>query len=85
MARNDLVLRKKKASQRLPKDLDNKLIHFQKYVIDLRRQNSYLLSHIGNMDETLIMFDMIKNKAIYEKETKTVHIKATVMKNLILP
>lgn len=78
MARNNLVLREKtKVSQMLPKDLESKLISFQKYVINLRRQKEYLLSQIGNMDETPVMFDMTGNKTIDVKGTKTVHIKTT--------
>ncbi|GFU76721.1 pogo transposable element with KRAB domain [Trichonephila clavipes] len=78
MARNNLVLREKtKVSQMLPKDVDNKSISFQKYVIGLRKQKKYLLSHIGNMDETPVTFDMIRNKTIDMKGTKTIHINTT--------
>ncbi|GFY27422.1 pogo transposable element with KRAB domain [Trichonephila clavipes] len=77
-ARNNLVLREKtKVSQMFPKDVDNKLISFLKYVIGLRKQKKYLLSHIGNMDETPVTFDMIGNKTIDMKGTKTIHIKTT--------
>ncbi|GFX46653.1 pogo transposable element with KRAB domain [Trichonephila clavipes] len=78
MARNNLVLREKtNVSQMLPKDVDNKWISFQKYVIGLRKQKKYLLSHIGNMDETPVTFDMIGNKTIDMKGTKTIPIKTT--------
>ncbi|GFX28446.1 pogo transposable element with KRAB domain [Trichonephila clavipes] len=56
----------------LPKEVDNK---FQKYVIGFQKQKKYLLSHIGNMDETPVTFDMIGNKTIDMKGTKTIHIK----------
>ncbi|GFX10941.1 pogo transposable element with KRAB domain [Trichonephila clavipes] len=68
---------KTKVSQKLPKDVDNKLISFQKYVIGLQNQKKYLLSHIRNMDETPETFDMIENKTIGMKGTKTIHIKTT--------
>lgn len=78
MTRNNLVLREKtKISQSLPVDLDTKLISFQKYIIDLRKQKNYLMSHIGNMDETPVMFDMIGNKTIDVKGVKTVNVKTT--------
>ncbi|GFX48072.1 HTH CENPB-type domain-containing protein [Trichonephila clavipes] len=78
MALNNLVLREEtKVSQILPKNVDNKLVSFQKYVIGLRKQTKYLLSHIGNMDETPVTFDMIGNKTIDMKGTKTTHIKTT--------
>ncbi|GFT45769.1 HTH CENPB-type domain-containing protein [Trichonephila clavipes] len=60
-----------------PKDVDNKLISFQKYVIGLRKQKKYLLSHIGNMDSTPVTFDMIGNKTMNMKGTKAIHIKTT--------
>ncbi|GFT97623.1 pogo transposable element with KRAB domain [Trichonephila clavipes] len=76
MTRNNLGLREKtKVSQMLPKDVDNKSISFQKYVIGLRKQKKYLLSQIGNMNETPVTFDMIGNKTIDMKGTKTIHIK----------
>ncbi|GFU60735.1 pogo transposable element with KRAB domain [Trichonephila clavipes] len=78
MARNNLVLREKtKVSQMLPKDVDNKLISFQKNVIRLRKQKKYLLSYFGNMDETPVTFDMIGNKTTDMKRTETIHIKTT--------
>ncbi|GFS75306.1 pogo transposable element with KRAB domain [Trichonephila clavipes] len=75
MARNNLVLREKtKVSQLLPKEVDNK---FQMYIIGFRKQKKYLLSHIGNMDETPVTFGMIGNKTIDMKGTKTIHKKTT--------
>ncbi|GFX14968.1 pogo transposable element with KRAB domain [Trichonephila clavipes] len=74
-ARNSLVLREKTKVSHKTKDVDNKLISFQKYVIKLRKQKKYLLSHIGNMDETPVTFDMIGNKTIDMKRTKAIHMK----------
>ncbi|GFT92182.1 pogo transposable element with KRAB domain [Trichonephila clavipes] len=53
------------------------MISFQKYVIGLRKQMKYLLSHIGNMDETPVKFDMIGNKTIDMNGTKMIPIKTT--------
>ncbi|GFY16284.1 HTH CENPB-type domain-containing protein [Trichonephila clavipes] len=58
----------------LPKEVDNK---FQKYVIGFRKQKKYLLSHIKNMDETPVTFDMIGSKTIDMKGTKKIPIKTT--------
>ncbi|GFX21239.1 pogo transposable element with KRAB domain [Trichonephila clavipes] len=58
----------------LLKEVDNK---FQKHAIGFRKQKKYLLSNIGNIDETPLMFDMIGNKIIDMKGTKTIHIKTT--------
>ncbi|GFW64795.1 HTH CENPB-type domain-containing protein [Trichonephila clavipes] len=68
----------------LPKDVDNKLISFQKYVIGLRKQKKYLLSHIGNMDETPVTFGMIGSKTIDMKGTKTIRKKTTVQFTVVL-
>ncbi|GFS88623.1 HTH CENPB-type domain-containing protein [Trichonephila clavipes] len=71
MAHNNLVLREKtKVAQMLLKDMDYKLKSFQKYVIGLRKQKKYSLSHIGNMDETPLTLDMIGNKTIDNKGTQ---------------
>jgi hypothetical protein len=50
-------------NQQMPED-DDKTIAFQKFVIILRKYNSYLLSLIGNMDQTPLYFDMLTNKVI---------------------
>ncbi|GFV06045.1 pogo transposable element with KRAB domain [Trichonephila clavipes] len=46
-------------------------------MLRLRKQKKYLLSHIGNMDETLVTFHIIENNTIDKKGTKTIYIKTT--------
>lgn len=51
-----------------------KTISFKQFVLNLRENHSYPLSLIGNMDETLITFDLPYNHSIYVKGEKTVLI-----------
>ena len=78
MNRKNLVIREKtKIAQKLPKDLDHKVSSFHKFIINQRKKHQYPLSHIGNMDETPLNFDMLGNKTVDVKGVKTVHIKST--------
>jgi hypothetical protein len=59
----------------MPKDFDNKIIAFHKFVIGLRKINSYLLSQIGNTDQTPLYLDMPTNTTIEGKGEKSVIIR----------
>lgn len=60
--------------QKLPLAFEQKLIEFQRYVIDLRTRNHFLLSQIGNADETPIWFDMPRDYTINDVGTKRVNL-----------
>ena len=78
MARHDLVIRQKtKISQKLPADLESKLMKFHQYIIQRRKEHDYPLAQIGNMDETPMNFDMVSNSTVDVKGTKTILIKTT--------
>ena len=78
MKRNDLVLRQKtKIAQKLPAELEEKVMNFQKFIIDRRKEYNYGLAQIGNMDETPMNFDMPTNRTVDVKGTKSVLIKTT--------
>ncbi|CAG8826111.1 109_t:CDS:2, partial [Gigaspora margarita] len=47
--------------QKLPVDLEDKLLKFQQFVIYLCQKNDYPLGMIANMDETLVWFNMVGN------------------------
>jgi hypothetical protein len=66
--------RRTSLSQRVPKDLDDKIIAFHKFVIGLRKNNSYLLSQIGNANQTPLYFDTPTNTTIEGKGEKSVII-----------
>jgi hypothetical protein len=40
---------------------NDKIINFHKHVIDLRKNKEFLLSQIGNADQTPVFFDMPSN------------------------
>lgn len=78
MKRKNLVLRQKtKIAQKLPADLEDKIIDFHRYVIGLRKEHDYPQCQIGNMDETPCFFDMLSNKTVDSKGKKTILIKST--------
>ena len=59
LARNNLVLRQKtKIAQRMPGDLEEKIVDFHRFVLNCRKKDNYELVNIGNMDETPVWFDM---------------------------
>ena len=76
MERKDLVMRHKtKIAQKLPAEMDEKVINFQRYVIKKRVEHQYALANIGNMDEMPMNFDMPPNRTVNSKGSKTVLIK----------
>jgi hypothetical protein len=58
----------------MPKDFDDKIIAFHKFVIGLSKNNSYLLSQIGNANQTPLYFYMPTNTTIKGKGEKSVII-----------
>ena len=78
MNRYDLSLRAKtKISQRLPRDLEEKLTSFQTHIIRMRQQHDYPLSNIGNMDETPLTFDLPGGRTVHPTGEWTVLIRTT--------
>jgi hypothetical protein len=56
----------------MPKDFDDKIIAFHKFVIGLRKNNSYLLSQIGNTDQTPLYFSMPTDATVEGKDEKSI-------------
>jgi transposase-like protein len=78
MNRNGLCLRQRtKISQKLPRDLEEKIENFQKFVIALRKKYDFEMGQIGNMDETPVCFDMPSNQTVERSGVKTVQVKTT--------
>uniref|UniRef100_A0AAQ5X707 HTH CENPB-type domain-containing protein n=1 Tax=Amphiprion ocellaris TaxID=80972 RepID=A0AAQ5X707_AMPOC len=68
MRRNGLTLRRRTSlAQRLPSDFGEKLLSFQRYVINLRKKHSYPLDQIGNADQTPVFFDMPTPVTVHKK------------------
>lgn len=63
--------------QRLPLEYEDKLLSFQKYVIDMRKQRGYLMSQIGNADQTPVWFGSPENCIVEMKGKKSVLVRTT--------
>ena len=78
MKRRGLAIRQKtKIAQKLPNDLEEKIVSFQKYLINARKRDDYELVQIGNMDETPVWFDMPAARTVESRGVKTVLLKTT--------
>jgi len=73
MNRYGLTLRQRThVAQKLPKDVENKIISFHQYIIKQRKEIAFEFGHIGNMDEMLMTFDMAGFRTANKKGDKTV-------------
>jgi len=57
--------------------VEEKVERFLKFVINERKRNDFDLAHIGNMDETLMFFDMPGNLTVHPVGDKTVTIRTS--------
>ncbi len=64
-------------SQKLPEDCEEKVIHFQQYIIRMRRNNNYELSQIGNADQTPLTFDLSSTTTVDYVGRRTVFFTTT--------
>ncbi|XP_068179080.1 uncharacterized protein [Antennarius striatus] len=75
MRRNGLRLRHRTSqAQRLPSDFGEKLLSFQRYVVNLRKKHSYPLEQIGNADQTPVFFDVPTPVTVHEKDGPQHHV-----------
>jgi hypothetical protein len=78
MHRNRLALRRRTTlAKKLPTDYVEKLIAYQRHIINLHRKHDYLLGQMGNTDETPVFFDMPANITVDTKGSKSVLVKTT--------
>lgn len=78
MKRHGLVLRSRTSlAQRLPKDLEEKITSFHKFVMDRREEDEFDDKCIINMDETPMYFDLVPGKTVDREGTKSVLIRTT--------
>jgi hypothetical protein len=67
--RNELCIRRKNSvSQWLPDAYEEKILFFQKYIINLRRQHSYIVSQIGNADQIPVYFEVPLDTMVHKKK-----------------
>lgn len=78
LRRNNLALRQKtKIAQKLPGDLEEKIVDFHRFVLNCRKKANYELVNIGNMDETPVWFDMPSARTVNTRGEKTVTVATT--------
>jgi DDE superfamily endonuclease len=75
MSRHKLSNRRKTTiAQRLSEDYVEQQSEFLSFVLYLRKEHNYPLSLIGNMDETLMAFNLPSNMTVEQSGSKTVSI-----------
>ena len=75
LARNNLALRQKtKIAQKLPIDLEEKIVDFHHFVLN---KGNYELVNIGNTDEMPVWFNMPSVRTVATRGEKTVTISTT--------
>ena len=78
MRRMGLVLRSRMTiRQKLPKDFEQKLLNYQRYITNLRKTANFLMGQMANADEKAIYFDMLPNYMLEKKGVKEVFLKTT--------
>lgn len=78
MLRFDLVSRQKmKIAQKLPRDLEDKITSFQRFIIKIRTEFHFPLSSIGNMDGTRVQSVMIGYRTVDLRGAKTITVMST--------
>ena len=78
MWRYNLSLRRRTTiCQKLPADYNEKIVQFHHYVISERKSRCYLLSQIGNADQTAVCFNVPRNTTIEKKGASAVTVRIT--------
>jgi transposase-like protein len=73
MRRKGSALRRRTTlAKKLPTHYVEKLIAYQRHIINLSRKHDYLLGQMGNADETPVFFDMPANTTVDTKGSKSV-------------
>ena len=78
MKRHKLVLRARTSmAQKLPGDLENRIVSFYSSVRKTRLSNDFPVHFIGNMDETPVYFDTVPGKTLHTCGAKTIKVRTT--------
>jgi len=85
MHRMVLALRRRTTiCQKLPKDFEQKLLNYQRYVTILRKTGNFLIRQMANADEMAIYLDMLPNYTLEKKGVKEVLLETTGCEKLRL-
>jgi hypothetical protein len=58
--------------QKLPKEFEQKLFNYQRYITNLRKTGNFLMGQMANADETAIYLDTPPNYTLEKKVVKEV-------------
>ena len=61
-------------AQRLPADMEEKIVEFHRFVLRVQRRHGYQLSHILDMDETPTRFELPATRTLEFTGNRTVPI-----------
>jgi len=70
--------------QKLPKDFEQKLLNYQRYITNLRKTGNFMMGQMAIPDETAIYLDMPPNYTLEKKGVKKVLLKTSGCKKLRL-
>jgi hypothetical protein len=70
--------------QKLPKDFEQKLLNYQRYITNLRKTGYFQMGQIANANEMAIYLDMPPNYTLENKGVKEVILKTTGCEKLRL-
>jgi hypothetical protein len=59
----------------MPAEYEDKIIEFQRFVINARKQEKFELPQIANMHEVPLTFDVPSNKTVDSKGAKSITVK----------
>ena len=77
-ARHSVSTREKTTvAQKMPPQMEEKILSFHRFVIRMRKLRNYPISNIGNMDKTAVYFGMPGNSTLHHNGEKTVIIRTT--------
>ena len=62
-------------AQRLPQDMEEKIVQFHRFIIAARQRAGYPLSRIYNMDETPMRFELSSSRSLEFTGSRTVPVK----------
>ena len=62
-------------AQRLPEDMEEKIVQFHRFIIAARQRAGYPLSRIYNMDETPMRFELPSTRSLEFSGSRTVPVK----------
>ena len=69
-------------AQRLPADMEDKIVTFHRFLVRARRRCEYLLSHIIDMDETLMRFELPATQTLEFTGNRTVRTSRALLLHL---